>query len=46
MADRDASWSRFGGHEEWKRMSAKPEYANTVSNIHKIFLTPAAYSQI
>jgi len=46
MADRDASWNKFGGHEEWKMMSAKPEYAHTVSNIHKIFLTPAAYSQI
>ncbi len=46
MADRDASWSKFGSHEDWKRMSAKPEYADIVSNIHKIFLTPASYSQI
>lgn len=46
MADRDASWSKFGSHEDWKKMSAKPEYADTVSNIYKTFLTPTDYSQI
>jgi hypothetical protein len=46
MADRDAAWGRFGAHEEWNTMRVKPEYADTVSNIHKIFLTPAEYSQV
>jgi len=46
MAERDAIWGKFGAHEDWKVMSAKPEYANTVSNIHKTFLIPAEYSQI
>jgi hypothetical protein len=44
MADRDTVWARFGTHDEWKVMRDKPEYANTVSNIRRIFLTPAAYS--
>jgi hypothetical protein len=46
MADRDAAWGKFGSHEDWKKMSAKPEYADTVSNIYKTFLTPADYSQV
>jgi hypothetical protein len=46
MADRDATWKKFGSHEDWNAMRVKPEYADTVSNIHKIFLTPAAYSQV
>jgi hypothetical protein len=46
MADRDATWSRFGGHEEWNTMRVKPEYADTVSNIRKIFLTPSGISQV
>ena len=40
MAERDANWQTFVQHPEWKVMSAKKEYANTVSNIRKIFLTP------
>jgi hypothetical protein len=44
MADRDATWSKFGSSDEWKKLSSKPEYADTVSNIHKIFLTPTEYS--
>jgi len=46
MADRDATWKKFGEHEEWNRMRVKTEYADSVSNIYKTFLTPAAYSQI
>jgi hypothetical protein len=46
MADRDDAWSRFGNHEEWNAMRVKPEYADTVSNIHRIFLTPTEYSQV
>lgn len=46
MADRESAWSRFGSHDDWKRMQAKPEYAETVSNIYKTFLIPTDYSQI
>jgi hypothetical protein len=46
MAERDANWGKFGSSEEWKKMSSKPEYADTVSNIHKIFLTPTDYSAV
>jgi hypothetical protein len=46
MADRDASWARFTSHEEWNTMRVRPEYADTVSNIRRIFLTPANNSQI
>ncbi len=46
MADRDASWNKFGSSDEWKKMSSKPEYADTVSNIHRIFLTPTGYSAV
>jgi hypothetical protein len=40
MAEHDASWQDFIKHPEWKAMSQKEEYANTVSNIRKIFLKP------
>ncbi|MCK5401517.1 MAG: NIPSNAP family protein [Flavobacteriaceae bacterium] len=40
MAEHDASWKSFATHPEWKAMSTKAEYANTVSNIQKVFLKP------
>lgn len=46
MAERDANWKQFSADPDWKRVSALPEYANTVSNIIRIFLEPTAYSQI
>jgi hypothetical protein len=46
MAERDATWGKFGSSDEWKKMSSKPEFADTVSNIHKIFLTPTEYSLV
>ena len=46
MAERDAIWAKFGDSPEWKTMRDKPEYANSVSNIVRIFLEPAEYSQI
>lgn len=46
MAERDANWKAFGNDPDWKRISAAPEYANTVSNIIRVFLEPASYSQI
>jgi hypothetical protein len=46
MAERDANWGKFGSSDEWKILSSKPEFADTVSNIHRIFLTPTDYSQV
>jgi hypothetical protein len=46
MADRDATWAKFGASDEWKKMSSKPEYADSVSNIRRIFLTPTDYSLV
>lgn len=40
MAEHDASWKAFSSHPDWLTMRAKPEYANTVSNIRKLFLKP------
>ena len=46
MEERDAVWKNFSAHPEWQKMSKLPEYANTVSKIHKIFLERLPYSQI
>jgi hypothetical protein len=46
MEERDKNWAAFGGDPDWKRVSADPEYANSVSRITKIFLEPLAYSQV
>lgn len=46
MDEREANWKKFGSSDEWKNMSAKPEYADTVSKVHKKFLIPTDYSQI
>lgn len=46
MAERDANWGKFGSSDEWKKMSSKAEYADTVSNIRRIFLTPTDYSAV
>lgn len=46
MEARDKAWKAFLADPEWKRMSKLPEYANTVSKIHKIFLEPVSYSQV
>lgn len=40
MEQRNANWGKFLEHPDWNAMKAKPEYANTVSNIRKIFLEP------
>jgi hypothetical protein len=40
------AWKTFVDDPEWKRVSALPEYAHTVSNITKVFLVPAPFSQI
>lgn len=41
MEHRDTAWSEFVAHPDWNRMKVKEEYANTVSNIRRIFLEPA-----
>jgi hypothetical protein len=46
MEQRDANWRNFVDSPEWKAMSAKPIYADTVSKVHRKFLTPTDYSQI
>ena len=38
MDERSAAWTRFIQSEEWNTMKALPKYANTISNIQKIFL--------
>jgi len=38
MAEHDANWGKFIRHPDWDEMRVKPEYANTVSNIRKVFL--------
>lgn len=42
MEARDANWSTFLAHPEWKEMNSKEEYANSVSNINRVFLTKLA----
>lgn len=46
MAAREEAWAKFRAHPDWKAMSNKPEYANTVSTVNKIFLLPEEGSQI
>jgi hypothetical protein len=46
MEAHDKAWAAFIADAEWKKLTADPQYANTVSNIIKIFLEPTAYSQV
>ena len=46
MEERNRNWNKFSIHPEWKRISILPEYANTVSDIKRIFLKPLSYSQL
>lgn len=46
MDQRNANWDVFRKSKEWDIMKVKPEYANTVSKVRKIFLTPMDFSQI
>lgn len=46
MDERTANWAKFGSSDEWNTMKVKEEYANTVSKVRKIFLTPTDFSQI
>lgn len=40
MEERDANWKQFSAHPDWKALSGMEEYANTVSNIRRVFLKP------
>jgi len=46
MDQRNQNWAKFTPHPEWIAMRDKPEYANTVSKVRKIFLLPEEGSQI
>lgn len=46
MEERDANWKKFSASEEWNTMKDKEIYANTVSKVRRIFLTPLDFSQI
>lgn len=46
MEERDRVWKAFSAHPEWQKMSKLPEYANTVSRIHRTFLERLPYSQV
>jgi hypothetical protein len=46
MEERDKNWAAFGADADWKKVSNDPQYANTVSNIRRVFLEPVPYSQI
>ena len=46
MKDHDVTWEKFGPHPEWQRIVNLPEYANTVSNIRRVFLKPLSYSKL
>ncbi|MEM9888894.1 MAG: NIPSNAP family protein [Bacteroidota bacterium] len=40
MEEREANWKAFIEHPDWNEMKVKKEYANTVSNIVRVFLEP------
>lgn len=46
MESRNAAWDAFRADPDWKELSGKEEYKDTVSNISDIILRPASYSQI
>ena len=46
MAAHDAHWNAFKNSPEWKKLSALPEYKNTVSKNVTLLLHPADYSDL
>ncbi|MBC8004775.1 MAG: NIPSNAP family protein [Verrucomicrobia bacterium] len=46
MNERTENWQKFVTSPEWKTMSGKAIYADTVSKVRKKFLVPTDYSQI
>ncbi|MFT5883997.1 MAG: hypothetical protein ACI9IP_000448 [Arcticibacterium sp.] len=46
MDERDANWAKFIANPDWKVISGLDEYANSVSDIKRVFLKPLSYSQL
>ncbi len=46
MNERDDKWKKFSDSDAWNKLKVKPEFANTVSVVNKVFLIPLDYSQI
>lgn len=46
IQSRNEHWKTFGADPEWKKLSALPEYQNTVSKADVILLHPTAYSEL
>lgn len=46
MVTHDAHWNSFRTHPDWVKLSAVPEYKNTVSRSVKILLHPTGYSDL
>ena len=46
MKERDANWKKFIEHPDWDAMKNDSQYADTVSQITRYFLTRTSYSQI
>jgi len=46
IEERDAAWNPFSTSQEWATMRVKPEYADIVSNIRRLFLKPLSFSQV
>jgi hypothetical protein len=46
MDERKAHWAAFGADDAWKKLSALPEYKNTVSKNEIVFLRGTAYSDL
>ncbi len=46
MKAHDDNWKKFIDHPDWKKLSADPKYADTVSKIIRTFLKPEDCSQI
>ena len=44
--EHEQAWSNFGNHPDWERISNLKEYANTVSDITRVFLKSLPYSQL
>ncbi len=46
MAHRDRAWETFKSHPDWIALKSDAQYADTVSTITDVILSPAAYSQM
>ncbi len=46
MDERTEKWEKFVDSPKWDEMKVKPEYANTVSVVNRVFLVPLEYSQL